>query len=205
MKFILTKELGRLAKWLRILGYDSKFYRDDNLSTLVIMALREERIILTRNSRISRFPGPRLVIINSDFVDKQLRQILRQLKLKPKSQDMFSRCVICNIELEEIITHLVSLDVQYLASDKTWKTVEEGSKIYGTSDSSDKVRLNIIDKYEAYGIKTIVNYFNATPSNGIIEISYNETTKVYEKAQMSKLRIYTFDKSSENQPIQPIR
>ncbi len=107
-----------------------------------------------------------------------------------------------NIELEEIITHLVSLDVQYLASDNTWKIVEEGSKIYGTSDTSDTIHLNIIDKYEAYGIKSIVNFFNSTPSNGIITINYNETTQVYEKAQMSKLRIYTFDKSSENQPIQ---
>jgi len=107
-----------------------------------------------------------------------------------------------NIELEKIINHLVSLDVQYLASDNTWKIVEEGSKIYGTSDTSDTIHLNIIDKYEAYGIKSIVNFFNSTPSNGIITINYNETTQVYEKAQMSKLRIYTFDKSSENQPIQ---
>ncbi len=102
MKFILTKELGRLAKWLRILGYDSKFYREDNLSTLVITALREERVILTRNSRISRFPGPRIVIIDSDFVDKQIKQLIQTLKLKPKSQDMFTRCTVCNVELEEI-------------------------------------------------------------------------------------------------------
>ncbi len=102
VKFILTKELGRLAKWLRILGYDSKFYREDNLSTLVITALREDRIILTRNSRISRFPGPRLLQIDSDFVDKQIKQLIRQLKLKPKAKEMFSRCVICNVELKQI-------------------------------------------------------------------------------------------------------
>ena len=102
IKFILTNELGRLAKWLRILGYDSKFYRNDNLSTLVITALREERIILTRNSRLSRFPGPRLIKIDSDFVDKQLKQLMRELKLKPAHKDMFTRCVSCNVELKEI-------------------------------------------------------------------------------------------------------
>ncbi len=102
MKFILTKELGRLAKWLRILGYDSSFYRQDNLSTLVITALREERAILTRNSRISRFPGPRIVKIKSDFVAQQIKQVIVELKLKPKQKDMFTRCVICNIGLEEI-------------------------------------------------------------------------------------------------------
>ena len=102
MKFILTNELGRLAKWLRILGYDAKFYQADNLSTLVITALREERIILTRNSRISRFPGPRIVIIDSDFVDKQLKQAFKRLKITPRPKDMFTRCVICNVQLDEI-------------------------------------------------------------------------------------------------------
>ncbi|MBL7084801.1 MAG: Mut7-C RNAse domain-containing protein [Candidatus Omnitrophica bacterium] len=102
MKFILTKELGRLAKWLRILGYDSKFYRQDKLSTLVIQALREERVILTRNSRLSRFPGPRVVKIDSDFVDKQIKQVLGQIKLKAKPKEMFSRCTICNAELDDV-------------------------------------------------------------------------------------------------------
>lgn len=101
MKFILTKELGRLAKWLRILGYDSKFYQQDKLSTLVITALREERVILTRNSRISRFPGPRVLKIDSDFLAQQIKQALQQLKLKPTPEDMFTRCTVCNIELEE--------------------------------------------------------------------------------------------------------
>ena len=102
MKFIVSKELGRLAKWLRILGFDSKFYREDNLSTLIILALREERLILTRNGSLSRFPGPRVVKITSDFVEKQIKQVIRQLKLKPKAKAMFSRCVICNLELKPV-------------------------------------------------------------------------------------------------------
>lgn len=102
VSFILSQELGRLAKWLRILGYDSVFYRQNNLSTLVITALRQERIILTRNSRISRFPGPRIVIIKSDFVNKQIKQVLQQLRLRTSPKDMFTRCAICNIQLDKI-------------------------------------------------------------------------------------------------------
>ena len=111
MKFILTKELGRLAKWLRILGYDSAFYREDNLSTLVIRALREERVILTRNSRISRFPGPRIVIIDSDFVSEQIKQVLQKLKLKPKPKEMFSRCTICNAQLNDALRSRIKTKV----------------------------------------------------------------------------------------------
>jgi uncharacterized protein with PIN domain len=78
------------------------FYRQNNLSTLVITALRQERIILTRNSGISRFPGPRIVVIKSDFVDQQIKQLLQQLRLKPKAKDMFTRCLICNLQLAAI-------------------------------------------------------------------------------------------------------
>jgi len=102
VKFVLTQELGRLARWLRILGYDTSFYRQDNLSTLVITALREERVILTRNSRMTRFPGPRIVKIESDFVGQQIKQVIVKLRLKPQPKEMFTRCVICNIELENI-------------------------------------------------------------------------------------------------------
>lgn len=102
MKFILTKELGRLATWLRILGYDADFYRQDNLSTLIITALRQERIILTRNTRMAKYAGPRIVRIESDFVGQQIKQVMANLKLKPQPKDMFTRCVICNIELEDI-------------------------------------------------------------------------------------------------------
>ncbi|MBN3039062.1 MAG: Mut7-C RNAse domain-containing protein [Candidatus Omnitrophica bacterium] len=102
MKLILTKELGRLARWLRILGYDSSFYRQDNSSTLVIVALREQRVIVTRNSRLSRFAGPRVVKIDSDFVEIQIRQVLRTLKLKPDPKNMFTRCVLCNATLKRI-------------------------------------------------------------------------------------------------------
>jgi len=40
MRFILTKELGRLAKWLRILGFDAEYFNQDNLSSLMVSALR---------------------------------------------------------------------------------------------------------------------------------------------------------------------
>lgn len=131
-RFILTKELGRLAKWLRILGYDSKFYREDNLSTLVITALREERSILTRNSRMSRFPGPRVVRITADFVDKQIRQLLLELKLKPNPQDMFSRCVICNEGLRELAKDQAQgkVPAYVYQSQKDFKVCPQCNKIY---------------------------------------------------------------------------
>lgn len=50
MKFILTKELGRLSKWLRILGFDAEYFLEDRKSSLIIKALGEDRGDIERNA-----------------------------------------------------------------------------------------------------------------------------------------------------------
>lgn len=101
-RFILTRELGRLAKWLRILGYDASYFDSDNVSTLIVRSLRENRVVLTRNSKLTRHRGVRIVKLTSDFLTEQLREVTRKLKLKPQKEAMFSRCVICNEKLMEL-------------------------------------------------------------------------------------------------------
>jgi len=102
MEFILTKELGRLAKWLRVLGFDAVYFKEDNKSVLLLEALRQGRIILTRNQKISKERGIKVININSQNLKEQLRQLKEELKLTLDGEKMFSRCVICNLELEYI-------------------------------------------------------------------------------------------------------
>ena len=102
MKFILTKELGRLAKWLRILGFDTVYYNQDNLSSLIIQALRDERIILTRNQRLPQARGLKIVLIKNEKIKKQVAEILQTLKIVLEPEMMFSRCILCNAQLTDI-------------------------------------------------------------------------------------------------------
>ncbi|MBM3254776.1 MAG: hypothetical protein FJZ08_00520 [Candidatus Omnitrophica bacterium] len=99
MKLIVSQELGHLARWLRILGLDAAYFSRDNSGSLIIQALREERIILTRNHRLPRSAGIRLVQIESEKIKPQLVEVLRKLRLKLDPSRMFSRCVLCNEEL----------------------------------------------------------------------------------------------------------
>ena len=103
MQFILTPELGRLAKWLRILGFDAVYLRQINFASLLIQALRDNRIILTRNLHfINKARVVKAVWIKSQGLNRQLKQILKELNIKPEKELMFSRCTICNTKLNKI-------------------------------------------------------------------------------------------------------
>jgi len=102
VKFILTKELGRLSKWLRILGFDTVYYNQDKPSSLIIQALRDERIILTRNHHLPKARGIKIVLIKNEKIKEQVREVLKTLLIKPEPEKMFIRCILCNAELEDI-------------------------------------------------------------------------------------------------------
>ncbi|MEK6728342.1 MAG: Mut7-C RNAse domain-containing protein [Candidatus Omnitrophota bacterium] len=102
MKFLLTKELGRLAKWLRILGFDTEYFNQDNTSSLIIQALRDERIVITRNHRLPAARGYKTILIKTEKIKEQISEALKALKIKPDSGMMFSRCILCNEELSPV-------------------------------------------------------------------------------------------------------
>jgi len=102
VKLLLTKELGRLAKWLRILGFDAEYSQESNPASLIIQALREERIILSRNHRLPVSRGLKIIILKEEKIREQLREALKILGIEPNGQIMFTRCTICNLELAPI-------------------------------------------------------------------------------------------------------
>ncbi len=102
MKFICTRELGRLSKWLRILGYDTIYFTKENMGTLIVEALKDKRIILTRRRKMPIGRGVKIISINSEEIQGQLLQVLRELKIKPEEELMFSRCILCNELLKPV-------------------------------------------------------------------------------------------------------
>ncbi len=122
VKFILTKELGRLCKWLRILGFDSVYFNSDNMATLVIEALRENRIIITRRKKVDNL---KVVTVSSNEVKSQLKEVIRKLEIEQIDQRrMFSRCVICNEVLVEVEKQAIKSEVPeyvYQTQDKFFR------------------------------------------------------------------------------------
>ncbi len=101
---ILTRELGRLSKWLRIVGFDAEYYDNDNMSSLIIRALRENRTVITRRKTIGDL---KVVTVGQDDVRDQLRTILSAFSFQPEKKDLFRRCVVCNCELVQIEKEMI--------------------------------------------------------------------------------------------------
>lgn len=100
MKFLVTKELGKLCKWLRILGFDVEYFKSANISSIIVNALREERVLLTRKTDLGKHPGIRTIIVKSDDFKKQLQQVINTFSLPVKKERVFSRCLVCNEKLD---------------------------------------------------------------------------------------------------------
>ena len=100
MKFIADKMLGRLAKWLRILGYDTVYFRHVRDSELLRLSILEKRVLLTRDTLLIRRRGIKnFLFISYDQPFEQIKQVVRELNI-PYPAEPFSRCIMCNDLLE---------------------------------------------------------------------------------------------------------
>ena len=97
--FAADRTLGKLAKWLRILGFDTTFEIDDS-AELFYEHLAINRIVLTRTGTIKKqFSDHRLVFITSNYLDVQLKQVIAEIGIRPADTRPFSRCIDCNIPI----------------------------------------------------------------------------------------------------------
>ena len=100
MKFIVDSNVGRLARWLRIAGFDTLFINDLDDNRLVRLALSEERVLLTKDTqilkrRVAATGRLKVILIESEEVKAQLRQVVKALNLGDKIKP-FTLCLECN-------------------------------------------------------------------------------------------------------------
>jgi uncharacterized protein len=92
--------LGGLARWLRTLGLDVAYDPALDDAELVALAAREGRVILTRDRKlVERRLARRHLLIASDQVGEQLRQVLGELAIGVDPGHVLSRCLRCNAPL----------------------------------------------------------------------------------------------------------
>jgi len=102
VKFLVTEECGRLARWLRLMGHDTLLVQRLPFTELYRNAYNEQRIVLTRNRRIGASCLFRVIHLSSPLLEDQLRQVLQELRLPINQEHLFTRCDVCNVPVEPI-------------------------------------------------------------------------------------------------------
>jgi uncharacterized protein with PIN domain len=98
-RFIADAMLGRLSKWLRVMGYDTDyqmFYEEESIRR----SIQEGRVFLSRRARISEV-HPGVIWVHSDAVGEQLRELVARDVLRPSRTEWFRRCLVCNVLLRK--------------------------------------------------------------------------------------------------------
>jgi uncharacterized protein with PIN domain len=99
-RFAADAMLGRLARWLRVLGWDTFYDIAVADPVLVRLAREEARVLLTRDRHLLRELRPALSFeVRQDDPLQQLRDLVQGLQLAAP-RELFTRCLLCNAALE---------------------------------------------------------------------------------------------------------
>ncbi|MGO8988375.1 MAG: Mut7-C RNAse domain-containing protein [bacterium] len=103
MNFVADRMLGKLAKQLRMLGYDTIYYRGEEAYRLIKLARGEGRVILTRNTKLlPKTSEDRIVRITEDRPSLQIRELIQKGYISLSEDNLLSRCLLCNVLLDDI-------------------------------------------------------------------------------------------------------
>lgn len=99
-KFIVDINVGKLAKWLRVMGYDALIFRGKEDDEMIKIALSQGRVVLTRDGELMKrrvvITGRlKAVLVKGEDALTQLRQIVKALNLDYRFRP-FSICLECN-------------------------------------------------------------------------------------------------------------
>lgn len=97
-KFMVDRMLGSLAKWLRILGYDSRYDNNFTDEQILDVAKDEGRIILTRDRELAGKGGG--FFLATTYLDEQLAAVSDRFSLTYGADRR--RCSVCNGKLASI-------------------------------------------------------------------------------------------------------
>ncbi|MBX6392279.1 MAG: Mut7-C RNAse domain-containing protein [Burkholderiales bacterium] len=101
-RFLADAMLGRLARWLRMLGYDTWYDAAADDHSLVMRADYERRIVLTRDRHLIEHLRPaRVLRIVSDDPLLQLREVVSACRIEAPAA-CFTRCMVCNTPLQPV-------------------------------------------------------------------------------------------------------
>ncbi len=139
--FIADCHLGKVAKYLRMMGYDTLYFTHIEDNELIDLANAEQRIILTRDKELSERKKAPCLLLAKTKTKEQLQEIIRQFDLHI-GDDHFTRCIVCNtpllpIDKQEVIERIPEKVAHYFSYFERCPTCE---RIYWHGDHYKRMR-----------------------------------------------------------------
>ena len=98
--FAVDIMLGKLAKWLRLMGFDTFYSNTAEDDFLMDLALKEKRILLTRDRPLVARMGEAAYFVRNILLPEQLKEVATRFKLN--HFHLPGRCSVCNGSLVSI-------------------------------------------------------------------------------------------------------
>jgi uncharacterized protein with PIN domain len=108
VKFVADMMLGKLARWLRIIGYDTVYDQSSSLQDLVAMSNRTGAVFLTRRKFMPKEIAPANIFsVESEIFEEQFRYVVDHFHLDTQ-HDLFTRCLRCNVPVTTVQKNLIN-------------------------------------------------------------------------------------------------
>ncbi|MCX2743138.1 hypothetical protein OO013_04640 [Mangrovivirga sp. M17] len=151
-KFVLDAHLGKLSRYLRMLGFDT-LYKNDYLDEEIRqIASTEKRIVLTRDKLIKNTPDPAYYYVRSTEKHQQLREVVNFWGLTHHIQP-FTRCMTCNSPLSKVQVEQVrdKLDNDIADRFDEFYICKKCDKVFWKGSHFKRMEKQILDLIQSHG------------------------------------------------------
>jgi len=109
MRFICDSTMGKLARLLRMAGFDTAYVKEDNLARVLAISKEENRLIVSRNSKYLELQlASNFCHLTANKPLDQLRKLVIDLQMQFDEKQFLTRCLQCIEPLEKIATERIS-------------------------------------------------------------------------------------------------
>jgi uncharacterized protein with PIN domain len=142
LRFFADAMLGRLARWLRVLGFDTAYQPHIDDAQLVQRAVEEGRVVLTRDRALrEEWRVSDLYLVEAEGSFEQVREVVRAFSLADAVR-LFSRCNRCNTGLTKIAREEVRARVpeRVFARQHEFRRCPSCGRVYWDGSHTDRMR-----------------------------------------------------------------
>jgi uncharacterized protein with PIN domain len=145
LRFAADAMLGRLARWLRLVGCDTTYEAHIADGELVRRAIQDGRVVLSRDRRLAEeWRIPHLLLLEPEDPIDQLALVVRAFGIDWRAR-LFSRCAVCNAPLADEMPDDAAPEVPpaVRAAQLRFRRCSGCRKLYWEGSHADRIRATL--------------------------------------------------------------